>query len=342
MFWETTPSFSKNSTQLMANQKKILFICGTMNQTTMMYQVAQNLMEYDQYFTAYYGDAEQDWAARKGLVDFSILAGKFKRDTENFIREKGLQMDYRGEGHDYDLVVTCSDLIVPKNIRDKQIVLVQEGMMVPDNWITKLVKTFNLPRYLANTSMTGLSLAYEKFCVASEGFADFFVKKGIPRERIAVTGMPNFDDVLKCRNNDFPHRDYVLAATSANRESYVYENRKKSILKAKRIAEELGKPLLFKTHPNENQERAVREFEQYAPGSIIYTSGNTNEMIANCAALVTRFSSVLLVASALDKPVYSELDTDFVKSLKPVQNGGTSAVAIADICRKYLKETVVV
>ena len=185
-------------------------------------------------------------------------------------------------------------------------------------------------------------MAYEKFCVASEGFADFFVNKGIPRNRIAVTGMPNFDDVLKCRDNDFPHQDYVLAATSANRESYVYENRKKSILKAKRIAEQLVKPLLFKTHPNEDQERAVREFEKYAPNSIIYTAGNTNEMIANCAALVTRFSSVLLVASALEKPVYSELDTDFVKSLKPVQNGGTSAVAIADICREYLEETVAV
>ncbi|MFK7937085.1 MAG: hypothetical protein AB8G22_26460 [Saprospiraceae bacterium] len=313
-----------------------------MNQTTMMYQVAQNLLEYDQYFTAYYGDGEQDWAARNGLIDSSILAGNFKRDTENFIREKGLQMDYRGEGHDYDLVVTCSDLIVQKNIRNKKIVLVQEGMMVPDNWITKLVKTFHLPHYLANTSMTGMSLAYEKFCVASEGFADFFVKKGIPSERIAVTGMPNFDDVLKYRENDFPHRDYVLAATSANRETFVYENRKKSILTAKQVAEELGKPLLFKTHPNENQERAVREFEKYAPGSIIYTSGNTNEIIANCAAMVTRFSSVLLVASALDKPVYSELDMDFVKSLKPIQNEGTSAVAIADICREYLTEPITI
>lgn len=322
--------------------KKIFFICGTMNQTTMMYQVAQNLPEYEHYYSAYYGDGEQDWAARHGLIDFSILAGKFKQDTENFIRDKGLNMDYRGEGQEYDLVVTCSDLIVPKNVRDKKIILVQEGMMVPENWVSKLVRNFNLPRYLANTAMTGMSLAYEKFCVASEGFADMFVKKGIPRERIAVTGMPNFDDVLKYRKNDFPHHDYVLGATSANRESYVYENRKKFILKTKRIAEELGKPILFKTHPNENQERAVKEFNKYAPSSLIYTSGNTNEMIANCAAMVTRFSSVLLVASALDKPVYSELDTDFVKSLKPIQNEGTSAVAIADICREYLTEPITV
>lgn len=321
----------------MIKRKKILFICGTMNQTTMMYQVAQQLSEYDLYFTAYYGDAEQDWAAKKGWIDFSILAGKFRRDTEQFIHDQGLQMDYRGERHDYDLVVTCSDLIVQRNIRNKKIILVQEGMMVPDNWVTALVKMFRLPNYLANTSMTGLSLAYEKFCVASEGFADFFVEKGIPRDRIAVTGMPNFDDVLRYRQNNFPHRDYVLAATSANRESYVYENRKRSILKAKSIAAQLGKPLLFKTHPNENQERAVREFKKYAPDSLIYTSGNTNEMIANCAAMVTRFSSVLLVASALDKPVYSELDTDFVRRLKPLQNEGRSAIRIADICRTYLE-----
>lgn len=326
-----------NDKKIMSNKKKIFFICGSMNQTMMMYQVAEHLMDYDLYFSAYYGDAEQDWAARQGLINFSILAGKFRRDTEQFIRDKGLQMDYKGKSHDYDLVVTCSDLIVPKNIRGKKIILVQEGMMVPENLIFKIVKTLNLPRYLANTAMTGMSLAYTKFCVASEGFADMFEKKGIPRDKMLVTGMPNFDNATRFLNNDFPHHDYVLAATSANRESYVYENRAKFIKKAKRISEELGKSLIFKTHPNENQERATREIKKYTPEALIYTSGKTDEMIANCAVLVTRFSSVLLVASALGKPVYSELDTDFVKSLKPLQNGGTSGRNIADICREYLE-----
>ena len=49
----------------------------------------------------------------------------------------------------YDLVVTCSDLVVPKNIRHGRVVLVQEGMTDPENMAYYLVKYLGLPRYLA-------------------------------------------------------------------------------------------------------------------------------------------------------------------------------------------------
>lgn len=314
--------------------KKILFLGGTHNQTTMGYRVAQELTDYDCWFSPFYADGLIKKAAELGLADFTILGGVPRRMTETFYAEKKVRVDYGAERNNYDLVVMCADLIVPKNIRDKPIVLVQEGMMTPENMVYHLVKNLRLPRFLGNTSMTGLSHAYQKFCVASDGFREMFVRKGINPEKIVVTGVPNFDDLDKYRDNDFPHRDFVLGATSYLRESFQYEDRPAFIRKVLEIAD--GRQVIFKLHPNENQPRAIREIERHAPTAFIYTSGDINPMISNCAAMVTKYSSVLMVALALGKTVHSDLDPAFAETLRPIQNGGTSAKRIADICREYL------
>ena len=67
-----------------------------------------------------------------------------------------------------DLVVTTSDLVAPRNLRGVPMVLVQEGMTDPEDWRYRLARGLGLPRWIGNTSMTGLSHAYEAFCVASE------------------------------------------------------------------------------------------------------------------------------------------------------------------------------
>lgn len=318
----------------MSSRKKILFIGGSLNQTTMMHQIAQALPEHDCFFSGFYADGLARWLAGRGMLDKTILGGKHLKGTMEYFSENKLPVDHRGEAHDYDLVLIGTDTIVPRNILGKKVILVQEGMMVPEDWRYRLVRRFGLPRYFANTSTTGLSHCYVRFCVASEGFRELFAAKGIDPEKIAVTGIPNFDHAAQYLDNDFPHHNYVLAATSALRESWNYENRLAYLKKVVRIAE--GRPIIFKLHPNERLERATREIERIAPGNLIYSSGNTNHMIANCDALVTKFSTVLMVALALDKPVYSDLSQEELVKLKPIQNGGTSALRIADICREYL------
>jgi hypothetical protein len=213
-------------------------------------------------------------------------------------------------------------------------VLVQEGMTDPENWRYRLVRTFGLPRWLANTSMTGLSHAYRAFCVASEGYAELFRRKGVAPERIEVTGIPNFDDCASFLPNAFPHRGYVLGATSCLRESWKSEDRRAFLRRCLEIAN--GRPLLFKLHPNENHARARREIERAAPHALVFESGNTNHMVANCDVLVTRYSSVVYVALALGKEVHSDLDTVTLRRLMPTQNGGSSARRIANVCRRFL------
>ncbi len=97
-----------------------------------------------------------------------------------------------------------------------------------------------------------------------------------------------------------------------------------------------GRLLVFKLHPNERVERARREIAREAPRALVFAEGNTNHMIANCDALVTRFSSVVYIAVALGKEVHSDFDAATLRRLLPVQNGGASARHIADVCRRLL------
>ena len=136
-----------------------------------------------------------------------------------------MPVDYRGRSRTYDLVITGTDLVIQRNIRGIRLILIQEGITEPEGWSYQTVKRFGLPRYLANTAATGLSDAYDAFCVASPGYRDLFIGKGVKAEKIAITGIPNFDDLQAYMENDFPYHGYVLAATSPLRESFRKDDR---------------------------------------------------------------------------------------------------------------------
>lgn len=311
-----------------------------MNQTTMMHQIARHLSAYQCFFTPFFDDGLLGELNQQGLLEFSILGQKHRKNTEEYLVKHGLPLDIGGRARKYDLIFIGTDLLIPKRIIGKRIVLIQEGMVEPEGAIYHLVRKLKLPRYLANTSMTGLSHAYDLFCVASNGYRDVFIRKGVLPEKIAVTGIPNFDNVRAHLNNDFPHHGYVLAATSALRETFQWDYRDLFIRKAMEIAQ--GRQLIFKLHPNENQARARVEIERLAPKAWIYESGNTNHMIANCDVLITQTSSVTFIGLALGKEVYSDLNVDELRRLMPVQNGGASAACIAYLSEQLLESSFAV
>lgn len=314
--------------------EKILFICGSLNQTTQMYKIAQYMHDYDCYFAPYYADGIINLAAKAHLLDFAGLGGRHQKDTLEFIAQHNLQLDLRGEGQDYDMVVTCSDMLVQKNIRGKRLVMIQEGITEPEGHVYKLVRALKLPRYLANTATTGLSDAYDIFCVASKGYHDLFVRKGVKPQKIAVTGIPNFDNLHEAYQNDFPYKDFALVATTPLRESLRYDNRQAFLEKCVRIAD--GRDIIFKLHPNENAERARREMQKAALGSQVLTHGNVNHMIANASVVITQQSSCTFVAVGLGKEVHTNLDLNELRRLMPIQNNGMSSQYIATICRRVL------
>jgi hypothetical protein len=182
--------------------------------------------------------------------------------------------------------------------------------------------------------MTGLSHQYDIFCVASEGFREQFIDRGVNPNKIRVTGIPNFDNFEKLRDYEFEHKNFVLVATSDTRETTKYENRKKLLLNAKKMAG--NRKIIVKLHPNEIVKKRTAEVKKYLPDALVYHGVSIDPMIANCEVLVTRFSSTIFPALALGKEVYCEIDLIDIKRLFPIQNGGTSAKLIAEFARELL------
>jgi hypothetical protein len=305
-----------------------------LNQTTQLHQVAEHLREYECAFSPYYCHGFEEFLRRSGRMEFTIMGNKLAGRCREYLQDHGLCIDYQGKNQPYDLVVTCSDVYLQKNIRDRKIILVQEGITDPESWAFHLCRRFRfLPRWLAGTSATGLSDAYRAFCVASEGYRQFFIQKGVRPEKIVVTGMPNFDNCRQYCRNDFPHRHFVLVCTSPLREIRRSEDREAFIHRAVGIAG--GRPLIFKLHPNENIARATREINRHAPGARVFATGSAEEMIANCDVLITRFSSTAFVGLALGKETHSDFRIDDLRRLMPVQNNA-AARNIADVCRRFM------
>lgn len=321
----------------MSSVKNILLICGTLTQTRAMLQIGAQLGEHRCYYTAFYCDGHLLKASQRGWLDFTAVAGSLRERSLRCLREAGVAIDDRGEGRDYDLVITCTDLIVQQNLKDKRIVLVQEGLTEPEGLLFRMVKHLGIPRVFANTAAFGLSDAYEVFCVASEGARELFRAKGVRDEKMVVTGIPNFDDMRQYLENDFPHRDFVLVCTSNARETFKRDNRARFIRRALAIAG--SRPLIFKLHPAERHDRAEREIRAIAPDAHILRDGNTEQMIANAAAVVAQYSTVAFTAAALGKEVHSYIPPELLERILPIQNGGASAGHIADVCRDCLERT---
>jgi hypothetical protein len=313
---------------------RVLFIGGSVNQTRQMHQIAGQLGEVEAHFTPYYADGVVEQMRRWGLTDRTIIGPAWRKECLNYLQRAGLRLDHEGRGHDYQLVVTCSDLFVPRNIRGKKIVLCQEGMMDDARvlyWLRRALPI--LPRWIAGTAFTGSSGHVTRFCVASEGYRRLFASRGVPADIMVVTGIPNFDDCARYLKNDFPHHGYFLVCTSDARETFKLDHRARFLRQAVALAR--GRRMVFKLHPNEDWGRSTREIRQVAPDALIFTSGSAEEMVANSAELMCQYSSLAFVALALGKPVHSYHDCDELRRLLPRQ-GGHAAREIADVCREQL------
>lgn len=319
-------------------RKKILFITGSINQTSQMHQISQHLSEYDCWFSQLFSDLKLiNWLIdNTSILNNTILSGQFKKNSDKYLMDNGLKIDYKAQKNQYDLVVYCTDLHIPKRMRNTKLVWVQEGMTDRYTIISAITKALGLPTvFPLNTSLNGTSNICDIYCAGSEGYKDQFSKLGTNEDKIVVTGIPNYDNIRQFFDNDFPHKNYVMVATTDMRETFRIENRKAFIKKASKIAD--GRKMLFKLHPNEDFDRAEAEIRKYAPkDSLVYRTGNTNHMIANCTELITQYSTVVYIGLALGKKVHSYFNIDKLKQMAPIQNGGQSALNIANICRRLL------
>jgi hypothetical protein len=323
---------------------RVLFICGSINQTSQLHAVARALLANDDdksqpiggWFTPYYGNTGVRIVRRLGLAEMTIVGKKRGQWCLDWLQTRGLPIDLYGKRGGYDLVVSCSDILVQDNVRHAKKVVVQEGILDPERWLAWLCRRVRvLPRICAGTALTGESGSFDRFCVASDGYENDFVRRGVDRAKLVTTGIPNFDDCARYRENSFPHRNFVLAATSDTRETLKLTDRRRAFIE-RALAIANGRQLIFKLHPNEDEQRERRLIAKMAPQALVFKHGCAEEMIANCDVLVAQWSSVAFVGLALGKEVHSSWPPDVLRRLMPIQNGGTSARRIANVCRELL------
>jgi hypothetical protein len=322
------------------SKKKILFTIGSPNQTSQMHQISSFLSdEYDCWFTQFYPDYGFEKLPLKwGLLENTIMSGHFKAKADKYLADNGLQNDYRAEKNDYDMTVFCTDLIVPRKLQKGKKVWVQEGMIDELTPWSKVVKASGIiPRYFAmGTALNGSSNLCDIYCVGSEGYKNYLESMGTDRNKMVITGIPNFDNIPSFVYNDFPYQDYVLVATSDIRECFRQDDRMGFLQDCKKTIGD--RPVIFKLHPNEIRDRAEQEIrEVFGPDAMIYQEGDSNHMVANCQELITQFSTLVYVGIVLGKKVHSYFDLNELYRLVPQQNQATSAEKIADICRGYIE-----
>src|SRR5688572_21744835 len=146
---------------------RVLLIGGSLNQTRMMHRIGAALVEAGCVcaYSPFYADGIVGGAVRRGWLEFTILGGQARAPTLPYMQEAALPLDVGGAEHQYDLVVTGTDIYVPKNVLGRPLVLVQEGMFDPVTWRYHVARRLGPFRALANTACTGLSHAYARFCV---------------------------------------------------------------------------------------------------------------------------------------------------------------------------------
>src|SRR5262249_35139838 len=160
------------------NAPRVLYICGSINQTTQLRAVYEAMGDHAAFFTPYYGDWVVDRMRHFGLIEMTIGGNKRRGWCLDYLAKNGLAVDLDGKGGGYDLVVTCTDLVIPKNVRRYPIVVVQEGILDPESWISRACRSTPFPNWLAGTTCTGESGLYDRFCVASDRYRHDFIRRG--------------------------------------------------------------------------------------------------------------------------------------------------------------------
>src|SRR5262249_854905 len=162
---------------------QVLFICGNHNHTTMMHAIANELRDCDRYFTPYYCDpgTTLDLLRRLGMTEAVALGHEFPEKCLVYLASHALATDLPSPPRSYRLLVACADRLDPSNLGRTPLMGVQEGMIDPQLFwwkVMKLMPWLKLPRWAAGTARTGLSHAYARYCLASEGYRADFIERG--------------------------------------------------------------------------------------------------------------------------------------------------------------------
>ena len=102
--------------------KKILFVCGSLNQTTIMYQISLRMQNYNCYFMPYYAGGRNNRLTGDGFLDFTIHRNRYKIQTLNYLLANKVNIDFRGNLFNYEMIYAFNELVNPRNIIGKKFI----------------------------------------------------------------------------------------------------------------------------------------------------------------------------------------------------------------------------
>ena len=135
-----------------------------------------------------------------------------------------------------------------------------------------------------------------------------FIKKGVPEERIIITGSPQFDD-LALRNIDFKEKELINLGVKPDKKVIVLATQ--SIPNIEQITEALSRAvkeipktqLVIKTHPSEYLTKKYLEIAGKHLDNTVLTKEYLYPLLNRCDLLVISSSTVGMEAMILGKPV---------------------------------------
>ncbi len=174
---------------------RILFVCGSINQTTQMHQIARALPETEAWFTPYYGNAVERWFVKAGLAEHTIAGRRLRARCLGYLEREQLAIDCDGERGGYDLCVSCSDVVAQDNLR-APMVLVQEGILIGEGVMWPIISRFPqaLPRWLLGDGRDRPEPPLRALLRRQRRLSRAVRRAWRPAERLVTTGIPNFDD----------------------------------------------------------------------------------------------------------------------------------------------------
>src|SRR5262249_15228825 len=127
-------------------------------------------------------------------------------------------------------------------------------------------------------------------------------------------------DCASYAKNEFPHRDFVLVCTSDGRETGKLDDRSQFLDRVRNLA--LGRPVIFKLHPNEIVARAEADIAEAFPQAFVSADASAEQMAAICEAVISEWPSLPLVGWPLGKGLPPDFDWHYPGGRLPIQNRG--------------------
>ncbi len=163
---------------------QVLFVCGADRQTHEMHRIAQQLSDCRVWFTPYYGGTVLTMLRELGMLERTIAGNRLGEECLGYLRNHHLPIDLDGRRARYDLVVTCSDLVLARNTRARRVVVVHNGRLGVSHLLGSRI-AHRLSRWLGQSP--------SRWCVTSEADRESLHRLGFPGERITVIGSAGND-----------------------------------------------------------------------------------------------------------------------------------------------------